>query len=170
MRSGEVVSSPLHKKETPMDDIDVPHAEPLEVDFRARHLHGIILHVDDDEESRLATGTLLTAAGFAVYEAASAASALAQADSVRNRLDVLIVDYHLGGDMTGTEVAEALARELGHGVPTIILTGDPANAEIPWLRNSPVWVVRKPADPLTLVAGLWPLVEFRRAMRRAAPL
>ena len=46
--------------------------------------------------------------------------------------------------MTGTEVAEEFARLLGHAVPTVILTGDPANAEVPWLADAPVWVARKP--------------------------
>ena len=44
---------------------------------------------------------------------------------------MLIVDYNLGDGMTGTEVAEEFARLLGHAVPTVILTGDPANAEVP---------------------------------------
>jgi CheY-like chemotaxis protein len=125
-----------------------------------------VLHVEDDYEVRLATAALLKVAGFDAREASSSESALAQAEELKNKLDVLIVDYHLGGDMSGTEVAESLVRLLGHGVPTVILTGDPANAEMPWLKNSPVWLVRKPVCPLALVAGLWPLVEFRRSMRR----
>ena len=87
---------------------------------------------------------------------------------MRGRLDVLIVDYHLGGGLTGTEVAEEFARLLGHAVPTIILTGDPANAEVPWLSNAPVWVARKPLAPATLLAALPPLVAFRRAVAAAA--
>jgi hypothetical protein len=51
--------------------------------------------------------------------------------------------------MSGTEVTESLVRLLGHGMPTIILTADPANAEMPWLKNSPVSCV-----PITLIAGL----------------
>jgi CheY-like chemotaxis protein len=129
---------------------------------------GLVLVVEDDHESRVATAALLSLAGFEVHEAATAEAALAQAPSLVKRLDALIVDYHLGVGMTGTEVAEALVRIAGHGVPTIILTGDPANAEMPWLRNSPVWLIRKPACPATLVAGLSPLIEFRRAMRRIA--
>jgi hypothetical protein len=49
-------------------------------------------------------------------------------------------------------------------VPTIILTGDPANAEVPWLADAPVWVARKPLSPETLLAALPSLVEFRRAV------
>jgi DNA-binding response OmpR family regulator len=130
---------------------------------------GVVLHVEDDYESRRATGLVLKQAGFDAREAESADAAIAQAESLRNVLDVLIVDFHLGGEITGTEVAESLARLLGHGVPTIILTGDPANAEIPWLRNSPVWLARKPVSPAILIAGIDPLVAFRRAMKRLPP-
>ena len=77
----------------------------------------------------------------------AAKQALAQVDSLRGRLDVLIVDYNLGQSMTGTEVAEEFARLLGHAVPTVILTGDPANAEVPWLADAPVWLARKPLRP-----------------------
>ena len=107
---------------------------------------------------------LLRSAGFETREAASGEQALTQVESLRGRLDVLIVDYDLGHSMTGTEVAEEFARLLGHAVPTVILTGDPANAEVPWLTDAPVWVARKPLLPDTLLAALPPLVAFRRAV------
>jgi CheY-like chemotaxis protein len=129
---------------------------------------GLILHVDDDDAMRRSTALLMRAAGYDTREAAYGEQALAQADSLRGRLDVLIVDYHLGHALTGTEVAEEFARLLGHAVPTIILTGDPANAEVPWLADAPVWVARKPLLPETLLAALPPLVAFRRAVAAAA--
>ena len=70
--------------------------------------------------------------------------------------------------MTGTELAEDFARLLGHAVPTVMLTGDPANAEVPWLTDAPVWVARKPLLPDTLLAALPPLVAFRRAVAAVA--
>ena len=125
---------------------------------------GLILHVDDDEAMRRATAMLMRSAGFETREAACGEDALAQVDSLRGRLDVLIVDYNLGRSMTGTEVAEEFARLLGHAVPTVILTGDPANAEVPWLADAPVWLARKPLHPETLLAALPQLVAFRRAV------
>jgi CheY-like chemotaxis protein len=125
---------------------------------------GLILHVDDDDAMRRSTAILLRSAGFETREAAYGEQALAQVESLRGRLDVLIVDYHLGFGMTGTEVAEEFARLLGHAVPTVILTGDPANAEVPWLADAPVWLARKPLLPDTLLAALPPLVAFRRAV------
>jgi CheY-like chemotaxis protein len=129
---------------------------------------GLILHVDDDDAVRRSTVLLMRTAGYETREAAYGEQALAQADSLRGRLDVLIVDYHLGHALTGTEVAEEFARLLGHAVPTIILTGDPANAEVPWLADAPCWVARKPLSPATLLAALPPLVAFRRAIAAAA--
>ena len=125
---------------------------------------GLILHVDDDEAMRRSTAMLMRAAGFETREAACGEDAITQVDSLRGRLDVLIVDYNLGRPMTGTEVAEEFARLLGHAVPTVILTSDPANAEVPWLADAPVWLARKPLHPDTLLAALPPLVAFRRAV------
>ena len=125
---------------------------------------GLILHVDDDEAVRRSTAMLMRAAGFETREAACGEDAIKQVDSLRGRLDVLIVDYDLGQAMTGTEVAEEFARLLGHAVPTVILTGDPANAEVPWLADAPIWLARKPLHPETLLAALPPLVAFRRAV------
>lgn len=128
---------------------------------------GLILHVDDDHDVRRSTGMLLRSAGFETREAGCGEQALAQAEALRGRLDVLIVDYDLGHGITGTEVAEDFARLLGHAVPTVILTGDPANAEVPWLTDAPVWVARKPLLPDTLLAALPALVAFRRAVAAA---
>ena len=130
---------------------------------------GLILHVDDDDGLRRSTAMLLRSAGFETREASRGESALSQVEALRGRLDVLIVDYYLGGGMTGTELAEDFARLLGHAVPTIMLTGDPANAEVPWLADAPVWVARKPLLPDTLLAALPALVNFRRAVAAVAP-
>ena len=139
---------------------------PLVPDAAAR---GLVLHVDDDDGLRRSTAMLLRAAGFETREAACGEDALSQVETLRGRLDVLIVDYDLGAGMTGTEVAEDFARLLGHAVPTIMLTGDPANAEVPWLADAPVWVARKPLLPQTLLAALPARVDFRRAVAAATP-
>ena len=72
---------------------------------------GLVLHVDDDPDVRRSTVLLLRAAGFETREAASGEQALAQIDTLRGRLDVLIVDYYLGAGMTGTELAGAPEKE-----------------------------------------------------------
>jgi CheY-like chemotaxis protein len=139
-------------------------AEILPLNVPAPAARGLILHVEDDDALRRSTAMLLRMAGFDTREAVTGEQALAFAETLRGKLDVLIVDYHLGDGMTGTEVAENFARLLGHAVPTVILTGDPANAEVPWLADAPVWLARKPLTPETLLAALPALVDFRRAV------
>ena len=130
---------------------------------------GLILHVDDDEAMRRSTAMLMRSAGFETREAACGEDAVTQVDSLRGRLDVLIVDYNLGQSMTGTEVAEEFARLLGHAVPTVILTGDPANAEVPWLADAPVWLARKPLHPGYLVSRAAAARGFPARRRGYAP-
>jgi CheY-like chemotaxis protein len=138
---------------------EVPPPEP-----RDSVSMGLVMHVEDDEDLRRSTCMVLRLAGFETCEATCGAHALAQAESLRGKVDVLIVDYHLGDGITGTEVAERFSRLSGHAVPTVILTGDPTNVEIPWLLDAPIWLARKPLHSETLLAALPPLVEFRRAV------
>ena len=141
----------------------------LPLQLPALAARGLILHVEDDEPLRRSLAMLMRSAGYETREAEFGEQALAQVESLRGRLDVLIVDFNLGPGMSGAEVAEEFARLLGHAVPTIILTGDPANAEVPWLAEAPVWVARKPLNPETLLAALPPLVAFRRAIAAVTP-
>jgi CheY-like chemotaxis protein len=126
---------------------------------------GLVLHVDDEADSRNGLGAVLQLSGFREVAAKSPEDALGAARSLAGELDVLIVDYHLSADVTGTELAESIARTLGRALPTIILTGDPANAEVPLLSNAPVWMISKPVYPELLCAALPSLVEFNRTIR-----
>src|SRR5215218_9801518 len=87
---------------------------------------GVVLHVEDDQEQRESLAAVLRLAGFRPHGADCASAAIQVAQQLREELDVLIVDYHLGDQDTGTDVAESVARVLGRSVPTVILTGDPA--------------------------------------------
>jgi CheY-like chemotaxis protein len=122
----------------------------------------LVLHVEDDAAVRASVQMLMRSAGLRVVSVASGTEALQRVQSERLQPDVLIVDFHLADDMTGTDVAEALARKIGHAPPTIVLTGDKANAELPWLVNAPVWMVSKPFDPAVLLAGVESLASFHR--------
>lgn len=126
---------------------------------------GFVLHVEDDEAVCKAVALLLRNEGYDVVSAAGGRQALATVEDDRYRLDVLIVDFHLDEEMDGAEVAERVTQALGYSVPTIILTADPANAEIPWIIGAPVWLARKPMNPALLIAAMPPLVELSRSIR-----
>ena len=128
----------------------------------------LALHVEDDEATRASLRLLLTSAGYRVVSAADGPAALALVRKERLVPDVLIVDFHLTEDMNGTDVAEALAAALGHAPPTVMMTADAMNIEIPWIPGAPFWLVPKPFDARVLLAGLNALVRFHRDTRAAS--
>ena len=81
---------------------------------------------------------------------------------------VLLVDFNLPGSMDGTEVAEAACREMGYCVPTIILSGNLPNAEVPWMPGVPVLPMAKPVEPELLCKAVETFMDFGRyvALRR----
>jgi len=134
----------------------------------AEGARALVLHVDDDPALRASLRLLLASAGYRVVSAADGVEALARVRRERLQPDVLIVDYHLTDEMSGTDAIEALAAALGHAPPTVMLTADPMNVEVPWISGAPFWLVAKPFDGRVLLAGLNALVRFNRDTRAAA--
>ena len=113
---------------------------------------------------RKAMALLLSGEGYSIINAASGPEALRLVtDGLRP--DLLIVDFNLGHAMNGAEAAEELRRALGYALPVIMLTGDPASAELPWITDAPVWLARKPLNPELFLAALPGLVQLSRATR-----
>jgi hypothetical protein len=74
----------------------------------------------------------------------------------------------LTDEETGADLAEHIARVLHHRLPTIILTGQLFNAEVPWIPGTPLMLVSKPMDGEALIDtvshfGAW----HRQALARA---
>ena len=127
----------------------------------------LVVHVEDDDAMRASVRLLLRSAGLQVVSVASGAEALQRVRADKLVPDVLIVDFHLAGEMTGADVAEALARAVGHAPPTIVLTADPSNAELPWMTGAPLWMLGKPFDGDVLLAGVDSLARFHRLTHAA---
>ena len=123
-----------------------------------------ILHVDDDASIRTSMRLLLTAEGYGVTSAATGREAVQQVRAGFHP-DVLIVDSQIDEDMDGAEVAEQLRIALGYSPPVIMLTGNPARAELPWIVDAPVWLAAKPVNPQVLLIALRHLVPLSRELR-----
>jgi len=126
---------------------------------------GVVLHVEDDSMVREAVAMVLGADGYSVSSAASGQEAL-ELVAQGLRPDLLIVDFNLDEDMNGAETTEQLRQALGYAAPLIMLTGDPSNAEFPWMTEAPVWLARKPMSPRLLLAAVPRLVDLSRATRQ----
>lgn len=146
-----------------VDALSVPAAQDPKAVAGAVPDHApLVLHVEDDPAVRVAVQMLMRSAGLRVVSVCSGTEALQRVRDERLSPDVLILDFHLPDEMTGTDVAEALARIIGHAPPTIMLTADPANAELPWIVGAPVWMLGKPFEPGVLLAGVEALARFHR--------
>src|SRR6185369_4567623 len=85
-------------------------------------LQGAVLVVEDDEDIRSMTATILQVAGAIVYEAASAAEAMSRID--RDDVDAIVLDWNLAGE-TGSALLEKLRdRHPGLLRRSAVVTGD----------------------------------------------
>ncbi len=123
---------------------------------------GLVLHVEDDPACAASVALLLRSAGFSVVSAADGEEALAQIAAQSLQPSVLIVDFHLPGEMDGSEVAEEVARRLGRPIATILLSGDLSATSPPWLPGVPLWPMRKPVAPETLCKAVTVFAEVQR--------
>ena len=82
-----------------------------------------VILVDDDPGVRNATAMLLRVDGWRVTTASSLAEAVT---AVREdpRVDLLITDYHLGHEGTGTQVIARVREVLGRTCKAVLVTGD----------------------------------------------
>ncbi|MBS0579841.1 MAG: PAS domain S-box protein [Proteobacteria bacterium] len=129
-----------------------------EADARSqlRPVHARILLVEDDPAVLNATRMLLRIEGYQVSTALSMAEALEQA-AIDSRIDLLVTDYHLQAEETGTQVIAALRTALGRPLKAILMTGD-TSSDVGKLRADPLLrIASKPVhaeELLTLLQAL----------------
>jgi PAS domain S-box-containing protein len=127
-----------------------------------------ILLVEDDAAVRNATGLLLRVEGYTVRPAGSLSEAL---ECLRSgaHIDLVITDYHLGAQETGTQVIAQVRERLGEALPAVLITGDTSSA-VRALESPRLLLASKPirADELlellrTLLAHSGAAAPQRRA-------
>jgi PAS domain S-box-containing protein len=113
-----------------------------------------ILLVEDAPMLRRATRAVLAREGYAVWEAADAAEALALWDRHRGEIDLLYTDMIMPGDLTGLQLARRLAADKP-GLKVIITTG--YYTDLPGggqSLESGVVHLLKPCPPATLISAI----------------
>ena len=117
-----------------------------------------ILLIEDEAGVRVATALLLRAAGYEVLACASPSDAFAQLQA-HGAIDLLISDYHLGGQVSGAEFILTARERLGAQLPAILLTGD-TSMGVQGLNPDARWrIARKPLHADELLALIGELLE-----------
>jgi CheY-like chemotaxis protein len=86
-----------------------------------------LLLVEDEPGVRNAMRLLLQMEGYQVTAAASAEEALSELEEVR-AFDLIVTDFHLEDNRTGTEVISRAREILGPAQPAILVSGDTSSA------------------------------------------
>ncbi|WP_051516441.1 hybrid sensor histidine kinase/response regulator [Herbaspirillum sp. RV1423] len=111
-----------------------------------------ILIIDDDQIVRAGMVQLLSDWGYHCMAADSIEEALWLTRS--RRPDIIISDYRLREQRTGTEAIQAIRAECGMDLPALLITGDTAPARLREARASGLPLLHKPVSPSQLQSWL----------------
>jgi signal transduction histidine kinase/FixJ family two-component response regulator len=144
----------------PLANVAVVIDEPEKAIAGRLNLGAQILVIDDDEMVRAGMIRLLGDWGCQCMAAESIEEALQHARA--RRPDVIISDYRLREQRTGTEAIEAVRAEIGKQVPALLITGDTAPARLREALASGLPLLHKPVSPAQLYGRLAGLLTDSR--------
>ena len=119
-----------------------------------------VLLIEDDDIVRSSMGMLLHSWGCRCLEAESLEQALQLLGTARP--DLLISDYRLRDQKSGTDAIRAVRAALGQDIPALLLTGDTAPARLREASDSGLPLLHKPVSPTTLHQVLNHLLQANR--------
>lgn len=106
----------------------------------------LIVIIENDQQLAGALALLVEDWGYRVVQAQSTAAAARALGTHVTEVEAIIVDYMLDDGFSGIKGATAIAKAVGHPVPTIVTTGHGDRAE----HEDVFPVLRKPFDPSLL--------------------
>jgi PAS domain S-box-containing protein len=118
-----------------------------------------VLLVEDDPAVRNATRMLLKVEGYRVLTASSLAEAQSRA-SEHPQIDLLVTDYHLSNNETGTQVIAAMRESVGKHLKAVLITGDTSAAVKELRRDERLRLASKPIHAEELLGLLKSLLAM----------
>ncbi len=143
--------------------VEVPLARTAAVEARKPLSHGrivapatfrsgLILLIEDNATTALATRQLIEEWGHRCLVAMNQADALSLAQGENQLPDLIVADYNLDGAATGIDVARQIMEMAGKDIPTILVTANDSPACLDEARKYDIPVLSKPANPARLRA------------------
>lgn len=144
--------------------VEVPRASaptqsvPGEKTIAPRHAaapgSGLILVIDDERAIQTAMQSLLESWGYSVIAAGSYAEMLQKVLTCPDRPGLIICDYRLRDNETGSTVIERLRNEYNESTPGMLITGDTAPDRIKEAQASGYLLLHKPVPNEVLRAAI----------------
>jgi len=131
----------------------LPATPPLAEPHDVRRGKGVVLLVEDETNVREFAAAVLQQDGYSVLQAGSADAALEAWQWHGDRIDVLLTDVVLPGELSGVDLAAAL-RELKPGLRAILTTGYSRDVVVPAGTAASLPILTKPYTPRSLLQAL----------------
>ena len=119
-----------------------------------QHGSGLILVLDDELTIQIAMKTLLESWGYAVIAAGSGDEMLQRIADIPAAPRLLICDYRLRDNETGTAAVERLRLEFNDDIPAMLVTGDTAPDRLREAEASGLLLLHKPVPNSKLRAAI----------------
>lgn len=116
--------------------------------------HIVVLILENDEHIRYGMEVLLQSYGCETLCAADVKTAIDVLNASEPIPDVILADYHLSGNMTGTRAILELRDHLGRDIPALLVTGDTSTESEREAARYHLQLLYKPVDSDKLMAAI----------------
>jgi len=141
--------------EVPLAEQKVPTPTQDKPAIQINSLAGAcILVLDNDEDILISMEVLLRQWGCVVYLARDQYEAIELCKAESLRPDVILADYQLDDDQTGTDAVFAMRKCAGTDIPAVIITADHSDESRQLFQQLQVPMLNKPLKPAKLRALL----------------
>jgi signal transduction histidine kinase/CheY-like chemotaxis protein len=123
------------------------------------HGSGLILVVDDERAIQIAMRSVLQSWGYSVIVAGSGAEMVERIAAHPGKPRLIICDYRLRDNETGSAVIERLRSEYNDDIPGMLITGDTGPDRLKEAQASGYLLLHKPVPNSTLRAAITNLIE-----------
>lgn len=124
----------------------------------------LIAFIEDEFEIREGMEIMLSNQGYDIITADSATALITTMKNEQLAPDLLITDYRLRKNQTGTDAIERVCSYLDNKIPAIIITGDTSPQRVKEATLSGFTLLHKPVEPIELVASIDRLMNKNQAL------
>jgi len=174
-RLSRVLDHPLSVESTPgrgsVFVVEVPLGKPGQVVARADAIGAgiaqgtLVALIDDNALARDGARGALEDWGCEVIAATSLGEMLDRLAGRGREPDIVISDYHLGGEETGIEAIAGVRAAYSAGIPGFLVSGDTTPAVLQAAQSSGYVLLSKPVRPMKLRALLSHLLRTHESYR-----
>jgi CheY-like chemotaxis protein len=132
------------------------------------HGSGLVLVVDDEGAVQVAMKSLLQSWGYSVITAGSGAEILERVAAHPEVPRLIVCDYRLRDNETGSTVIERLRSEYNDEIPAMLITGDTAPDRLQEAQASGYLLLHKPVPDGKLREAIAQLVHMGE-LKHGAP-